>query len=311
MAVSNPSGHCDVLTRGAGRARDGTRQPRMGRRRTKTDPQGQPRRDDAGQAERGAHSVRRWVLLAVVVVTVGAAMVWGLAREREPPVYGFEVVHAYPHDPQAYTQGLVYAGGVLYEGTGKYGESTLRRVALGSGKVLQAHALDRSLFGEGIALWDGQIVQLTWRNSIAIVYDQRTFRELRRFEYRGEGWGLTHDGRHLIMSDGSATLRFLDPQTFRVVRELLVQSRGRRVGRLNELEYVRGEIFANVWYQDHIARISPRTGEVIGWIDLRGLWPQRSERDAVLNGIAYDAQGDRLFVTGKDWPKLYEIRLTR
>ena len=282
----------------------------MGRRRKKTDPEVRPPLTDAAPAETRPRSVRRWVLLAVVVGAAGAAVVWGVAREREPPVYGFEVVHAYPHDPQAYTQGLVYAGGVLYEGTGKYGESTLRRVDLETGKVLQAQALDRSLFGEGIAIWDGQIIQLTWRNNLAIVYDQRTFRELRRFEYRGEGWGLTHDGRHLILSDGSATLRFLDPQTFRVVRQLLVQSRGRRVGRLNELEYVRGEIFANIYYQDHIARISPRTGEVLGWIDLRGLWPQRSERDAVLNGIAYDAEGDRLFVTGKDWPKLYEIRLT-
>jgi glutamine cyclotransferase len=282
----------------------------MGRRRKKTDSHVPPRSAGAVPPERRPQSVRRWVILAGLAAVACVGVVWGLAGGREPPVHGFEVVQTYPHDPQAYTQGLVYSDGALFEGTGKYGESTLRRVALDTGKVLQVHALHRNLFGEGITIWDGQIIQLTWRNGIGIVYDQRSFQELRRFQYRGEGWGLTHDGRHLIVSDGSATLRFLDPKTFRVVRQLLVQSRGRRVGQLNELEFVRGEVFANIWGRDEIARISPQTGEVAGWIDLHGLLPQRADREAVLNGIAYDEQGDRLFVTGKDWPKLFEIRLT-
>lgn len=222
----------------------------------------------------------------------------------------YRVVNAYPHDPQAYTQGLAFHDGMLYEGTGKYGESQLRQVDLASGRVLRSHPLARQLFGEGIAIKDGRIFQLTWQQGVAMVYDQATFAELRRFRYEGEGWGLTHDGTHLIMSDGSATLQFLDPTTFQVVRRLLVTSGGRRVGQLNELEFVRGEIFANVWYKDYLARISPATGEVTGWVDLRRLWPKRRDPEAVLNGIAYDPENDRLFVTGKNWPRLYEIRIT-
>jgi glutamine cyclotransferase len=237
-------------------------------------------------------------------------VVWALARERTPPVYGFQVVHAFPHDARAYTQGLVFEDGFLYEGTGKYGQSTLRKVELETGRVLQSHSLDRRLFGEGITIWGDQIIQLTWRSRTGIVYDKETFRELRRFRYLREGWGLTHDGTHLIMSDGSSTLWFLDPGNFKLARRLLVQNQGRRLGHLNELEYVDGEILANVYTEDWIARISPETGEVTGWIDLRALMPRRADQDAVLNGIAYDPEGKRLFVTGKDWPKLFEIRVT-
>jgi glutamine cyclotransferase len=248
-------------------------------------------------------------VLAALGITAGACVVWALTQRAQPVNYGIKVVRTFPHDPQAYTQGLAFHEGCLYEGTGKYGESTLREVDLESGRVLRSHALDARLFGEGITPWKDRILQLTWKNETGIVYDQANFRELSRFAYDGEGWGITHDGTHLIVSDGSSTLRFLDPQTFRVVRRLLVLNRGRRLGNLNELEYIRGEIYANIWYQDYIVKISPRTGDVTGWIDLRGLLPQRMNRDQVLNGIAYDEANDRLFVTGKNWPKLFQISL--
>lgn len=248
----------------------------------------------------------RWGLLAALLCGACACVVWALARERTPPVH---VVRAYSHDAKAYTQGLVFENGFLYEGTGKYGESTLRKVELETGRVVQSRSLDRRHFGEGIAIVDNQIIQLTWRSHIGIVYDKETFKEIRRFQYAGEGWGITYDGTHLIISDGSSTLRFLDPQTFKEVRRVLVQHQGRRLDQLNELEYMRGEILANVWYKDYIARISPQTGRVIGWIDLRRLYPNRRDREAVMNGIAYDAENDRLFVTGKNWPRLFEIRV--
>jgi glutaminyl-peptide cyclotransferase len=245
---------------------------------------------------------------AVVALALAGA-IWLLAQQQAPRNYGYRVMNTFPHDPTAYTQGLVFRDGFLFEGTGKHGQSSLRRVELESGRVVQSHSLARELFGEGITIFGDRIYQLTWRNGIAIVYDKESFRELKRLRYEGEGWGLTDDGTHLIMSDGSATLRFVDPEDFQVVRRLLVHSQGRRVDQLNELEYINGEIFANIWYRDHIARISPKTGEVTGWIDLRGLWPKRRDRDDVLNGIAYDAENDRLFVTGKNWPRLYEIQL--
>lgn len=264
----------------------------------------------ATENSRGWARRHRWGLLAAVLCCGCACVVWALARERTPSAYGYQVVHAFHHDSRAYTQGLVFENGFLYEGTGRFGESTLRKVELETGRVLQSHSLDRRLFGEGITIWGDRIYQLTWRSNTAIVYDKATFRELRRFRYTGEGWGLTHNGTHLIMSDGTSTLRFLDPDTFRVVRTLLVRNRGRRVGQLNELEYVGGEILANVWGEDWIARISPESGQLAGQIDLRGLHRRGFNREAVLNGIAYDPEGNRLFVTGKLWPRLYEIRLT-
>jgi glutamine cyclotransferase len=249
------------------------------------------------------------LLVAVAVLTIGICFVWAMARDGEPPVFGYRVVNTYPHDPQAYCQGLVVSGDVLYEGTGKFGESTLRQVELATGKVLRSVPLDRQYFGEGITILNDRIYQLTWKNRICFVYDLQTFQQVDSFRLAGEGWGLTHDGTHLILSDGSSTLSFLDPKTGRVVRRLLVQGQGRRVAKLNELEYVNGEIFANIWYEDYIARINPKNGQVVGWIDLRTLMPGRADREAVLNGIAYDSQRDRLFVTGKNWPKLFEIKI--
>lgn len=226
------------------------------------------------------------------------------------PVHGYRVVNIYPHDQEAFTQGLIYQDGALYEGTGLEGRSTIRRVRLENGEVLKMRRLDPEHFGEGIVAWRNTLVQLTWRSGIAFVYDRATFQPLRRFTYSGEGWGLTHDDTHLIMSDGSASLKFLDPRSFKVTRSLPVQDAGRPVEDLNELEYVRGEILANVWRTDRIARISPATGRVTAWIDLRGLLdPRDAQRVDVMNGIAYDSDRDRLFVTGKLWPKLFEIQV--
>ncbi len=243
-----------------------------------------------------------------LVCSMCACVVWAKSRESAPPIYRAQVVNSFPHDTGAFTQGLVFSDGVLYEGTGGWGRSSLRKVELETGRVRQWRTLHPRLFGEGITIIGSRIYQLTWRAGIGIVYDKTTFRQLGWFRYAGQGWGLTNDGRHLIMSDGSSTLRFLDPHTFRVVRQLSVRCEGRRVRKLNELEYVRGEILANIWKGDYIARISPATGQVIGWIDLRHLGPRPSQRGAVLNGIAYDEQRDRLFVTGKNWPRLFEIR---
>ena len=259
---------------------------------------------------------RAWVWLLVVGVgAVGVAILLiGPNRssgEDVVPIYTYEVVNSYPHDPAAYTQGLAYVDGQLYEGTGQQGMSSLRRVDLETGTVSARVPLDRKYFGEGITVWQDQVIQLTWKGRVGFVYDRSSFRELQTFRYTGEGWGLTHDGKNLIMSDGTSTLRYLDPQDYRVVKQLVVRSNESEVRHLNELEYIRGEIWANVWYKDYIVRISPKTGEVLGRINLSGLLPasQRSSRDAVLNGIAYDAKNDRIFVTGKNWPRLFEIRV--
>lgn len=202
--------------------------------------------------------------------------------------------------------------GHLYESTGLKGHSSIRMVDLNTGRVLQKHGVPQEYFGEGLTDWGSSLIQLTWQAGIAFVYDRFSFAQQRTFYYKGEGWGLTHDQRWLIMSDGSAILRFLDPTSFRELRRVTVRDGGGHpVQQLNELEYIHGEIYANIWYSDRIARISPRTGKVLGWIDLAGLMDKRelSDPDAVLNGIAYDSAGDRLFVTGKLWPKLFEIKV--
>ena len=225
---------------------------------------------------------------------------------------GYQVVHVYPHDPRAFTQGLVFVDGHLYESTGENGRSSIRLVDLSTGQVLQKHDLPEEYFGEGLTDWGSNLIQLTWKAHQGFVYDRFSFSLLRTFWYAGEGWGITHDETQLIMSDGSATLRFLDPKTFHVTRRLHVSDEsGQAVEQLNELEYVRGEIYANIWHSDKIARISPRTGRVVGWIDLSGIIDKRdlANGEAVLNGIAYDAASDRLFVTGKLWPKLFEIKV--
>jgi glutaminyl-peptide cyclotransferase len=227
------------------------------------------------------------------------------------PNLTYKVLNTYPHDRMAFTEGLVIDGGALYESTGLNGRSSLRRVDLESGKVLQSVPLDQQYFGEGVTTWKDQIVQLTWQSHVGFVYDKATFKLLKTFNYPGEGWGLTHDDQSLIMSDGTPTIHFLDPVTLQETKRITVTDKGQPIVNLNELEYVHGEILANVWQTDHIARIAPDTGAVIGWIDLAGLLSQadRQQPVDVLNGIAYDAVRDRLFVTGKLWPKLFEIAL--
>jgi glutamine cyclotransferase len=224
----------------------------------------------------------------------------------------FEVVHVYPHDSKAFTQGLIFVDGHLYESTGLNGRSSIRMVDLASGTVLQKYDVPVEYFGEGLTDWGSSLLQLTWKAHKGFVYDRFSFSVLKTFPYEGEGWGLTHDGTRLIMSDGTAYLRFLDPKSFvETGRIHVTDEAGRAIEELNELEYIRGEIYANVWETDEIVRISPRTGKVLGWIDLTGIIDKRElgDPDAVLNGIAYDAKGDRIFVTWKLWPKLFEIKI--
>lgn len=227
------------------------------------------------------------------------------------PIQGYRVVNTYPHDPRAFTQGLFWLDGHLYESTGQVGESTIRRVDLETGRVLQSTDIPAGLFGEGIVNWGDQIINITWQGGIGYRWDRRTLRRLSEWTYPGEGWGLTQNGREIIMSDGTAELRFLDPETLQERRRLTVTLNGRPVTQLNELEWVRGEIFANVWMQPAIIRIDPATGNVTGIVDLRPLAQENAgTRDDVLNGIAWDPATDRLFVTGKYWSRLYEIALT-
>jgi len=245
--------------------------------------------------------------LALLCISLSAA----LGQSARPPQYGYRVVHVYQHDRSAFTQGLEYRGGFLYEGTGLNGRSSLRKVELATGKVLQETRLAPQCFGEGITVVNQRVVELTWQSHAGFVYDQASFRLLRNFQYPGEGWGLTNDGKQIYMSDGTAEIRCWDPVTLAELRRFTVHDGAQPVMALNELESVRGEIYANVWQTDRIARISPADGRVVGWIDLTGLLPieDRAQPVDVLNGIAYDSLGDRLFVTGKLWPKLFEIQL--
>ena len=253
--------------------------------------------------------------MRILAAGIGAAIALQTTARSAPqasraPRQTYVLVRTYPHDPSAFTQGLEYVDGFLYEGTGLNGRSSIRKVKLETGEVVQKRDLRPQYFGEGITIWKGELVQLTWRSQIGFIYDVSTFAPTRTFAYSGEGWGLTHDDRSLIMSDGSAAIRFLDPGSFAERRRIVVTDAGVPVTRLNELETVRGEIYANVWQTDTIVRIAPDTGKVLGWIDVRGLLGpvERSSTD-VLNGIAYDAVHDRLFVTGKLWPKIFEIRI--
>ena len=230
-------------------------------------------------------------------------------RVAAVPVHGFDVVRAYPHDAAAFTQGLVYRDGFLYESTGLTGQSTLRKVEIESGRVVQRREMAADVFAEGLTIWNNTLVQLTWQHRTAFVYALATFAPQSTLAYEGEGWGLTHDGSRLILSDGTAVLRFLDPSSGRETGRVPVTDGGRPIVDLNELEFVRGSVLANVWHTDRIAVIDPATGNVTAWIDLTGLRPAASRQDpeAVLNGIAYDEARDRLFVTGKRWPRLFEI----
>jgi glutaminyl-peptide cyclotransferase len=229
------------------------------------------------------------------------------------PVFGYKVVHTYPHDHDAFIQGFIYLNGVFYESTGLNGHSSLRKVNVETGRVLQKIDIPEQYFAEGLADWKNELIQLTWKAGMGFVYDRLTFNQLRTFRYGGEGWGLTHDGTRLIESDGSSVLRFFDPETLRETGSIAVTDGNQAVDQLNELEYIKGEIWANVWQTDRIVVIDPKTGHVNRWIDLRGLLPNadRQGQVDVLNGIAYDAAHDRIFVTGKLWPKIFEIRVVR
>lgn len=252
----------------------------------------------------------RLLCLAFIALTFWASVP---GYSKTVPEYAYKIIHVYPHDRTAFTQGLEYRGGFLYEGTGLYGQSTLRKEDLATGKVLKELALAPQLFGEGITVLNEHIVQLTWQSHIGFVYDQSTFRLLKNFSYPGEGWGLANDGRTIYMSDGTAQIRYLDPATLQELKRITVHDGDTPIENLNELEWVRGELYANVWQTNRIARIDPKNGTVVGWIDLSGLLTQEELESGVgvLNGIAYDSAKDRLFVTGKLWPKLFQIRVVR
>jgi len=245
--------------------------------------------------------------VALGAALLGAQLAWAAA-----PVHGYVVKNSYPHDPQAFTQGLFFKDGFLWESTGQYGASTVRKVELVSGKVLLKRDLPAQAFGEGIAPNGDSIVGITWMNQTGFVMDQGSFAIKGTFNYPGEGWGLTSDGERLYMSDGTPEIRVLDPKTYAEKRRIKVTADGKPVRQLNELEWVEGQIYANVWQTDRIARIDPFSGRVVAWIDLAGLAARANagkDSDNVLNGIAYDPQSRRLFVTGKRWPKLFEIEL--
>jgi glutamine cyclotransferase len=223
----------------------------------------------------------------------------------------WEIVNSYPHDPEAFLQGLVWYDNGFYEGTGLYGQSSLRRVEFPSGKVLKKIDIAKEFFGEGIAVVNNHIIQLTWQSHKGFVYDRETFTKISEFTYPTEGWGLTYDGKNLILSDGSSSLFFLDPETFQTVRKLDVTMNGTPLPRLNELEYIDGEIWSNVWQTDRIVRINPTSGQVTSFLDMTGILTRqnRTGNEDVLNGIAYDAQQKRIFISGKQWPKIFEIKL--
>jgi glutaminyl-peptide cyclotransferase len=243
--------------------------------------------------------------LTLLLLVAGPAL-------AQVPTYGVTVVATYPHDPSAFTEGLFYRDGFLYESTGLQGQSSVRKVELATGKILQQHAIDKTYFGEGIVAWKDRLIELTWQDHIGFVYDIDTFQLRSTFPIEGEGWALTQDGQNLIMSDGSSDLRILDPNTLKEVRRLHVTCDGNPVSNINELEWVKGEIDANIWITNLIVRIAPDTGKVVGVIDLTPLSEMnpRQPPDKVPNGIAYDAVGDRLFVTGKLWASVYQVRLT-
>ena len=262
------------------------------------------------------------LVAALALLGGGRVDLWDLAAARffhelatpqkadQIPVLSAKVVHAYPHDPRAFTQGLEYYGGYLYESTGIAGQSTLRKVALQTGEVVRRVGLPPQYFGEGLTILGGKIYQLTWLAKKGFIYDLRTFRQVGEFPYGTEGWGLAHDDKSLIMSDGTNIIRCIDPLSFKVTRTIEVYAGREGVVNLNELEYIRGEIFANVWHSPRIARIDPHSGQVLAWIDLTSLVSKEQHSDeAVLNGIAYDPATDRLFVTGKNWSKMFEIKL--
>jgi len=249
-----------------------------------------------------------WILPVVLVLAVGG---WYLLTPNDPrpPVYGVEVVATTPHDPQAYTEGLFYQNGAFYESTGEEGTSGIRKVKPETGEIVTREELPSPYFGEGIVAWKDQIYELTWKDQKGFIYGLNDFSPRGTFDYSGEGWGLTHNGTAIIMSDGTPTLRFLDPETLAVKSTLTVTANGCPVANLNELEWIDGQIYANIWMTDLIARIDPRTGKVTSFLNVAALGPDHAGRDDVANGIAYDPAKKRTFVTGKRWPKMYEVRV--
>jgi len=271
--------------------------------------------------------------MRLLLIFVTCLVAWGcsggpttpnanVAAKAPLPVYGYEIVKAYPHDGEAFTQGLFFHNGFLYESTGEYGESSLRKVEIETGKVLQKVDQPKESFSEGIALFDGKIYQISWREGLCRVFDVNDFKLIREFNYQGEGWGITTDGTNLFMTDSTHVMRVLNPETFKSVKmNAVMRDDGKPLMKLNELEYVKGEIWANIWHSEepetlgkpnYIARIDPATGKLLGWINLDGISPEDTRRshENTLNGIAYDPATDRIFVTGKKWKKLYEIKIT-
>ena len=264
--------------------------------------------------------MRKFVFLSVAIflaiasfasVPSAADNVVNQTQSSQSPVYGYKIINVYHHDKTAFTEGLVYDGKTLYESTGLYDNSTLRQVDLTTGRILKLYRLPDEFFGEGLTLWADQLIQLTWQSRIGFVYNKKSFNQTRSFSYPREGWGITSDGQRLIMSDGSDTLYFLNPDTFEDTGSIRVMENGNPVNQLNELEYIKGKVYANVYLTSRIAIISPTTGEVTGWIDLQGLVARENGLGDVdvLNGIAYEADSDLLIVTGKFWPELFEIKI--
>jgi glutaminyl-peptide cyclotransferase len=253
-----------------------------------------------------------WMFLGIgasILLAVVASLAF--SRDKTPKVKLLELVATFQHDSKAFSQGLVVDKGEMFEGTGLYGSSTLRRVELESGRVLSSVSLPKEYFGEGIALLDDRIFQLTWKENVCFVYDRAMLKHIETFKFADEGWGLTTDGKELFLSDGTPTIKVFEPKKFKLIRKIRVRNGARKIDALNELEYVNGELLANIWKSDLIARISPKTGDILGWLDAGHLYPsaQRASSENVLNGIAYDASSKRLFVTGKNWPHLFEVRI--
>ncbi len=276
----------------------------------------------ASKARCKKHSPAFQVAAGFIAVLAGIVVLFMAFRCQQNPVadtgqeliarqIDYEVVNNYPHDPTAFLQGLLWSEGDFYESTGLHGQSTLRHIEFPSGKILKSISLPFELFGEGIALADKRLIQLTWKSKRGFVYDRDSFVLLREFRYETEGWGITYDGKHLIMSDGSSDLIYLDPDSFTPVCKLSVVMNGRPIDNLNELEYIEGEIWSNVWQTDLILRINPTTGQVTSFLNLKGILPasMRTGNEDVLNGIAYDVQQKRIFVSGKLWPRIFEIRV--
>jgi glutaminyl-peptide cyclotransferase len=251
-----------------------------------------------------------FVIVAILVGTLAWVSLINLGQNSNGPTrYTYQIVKTYPHDTSAFTEGLVFSRGVFYESTGRYGASTVREVNFEDGVVQKEVTLPSQYFGEGLAIVNDSLVQLTWENEIGFIYDKQTFNLQGNFSYSTEGWGLTFNGTDLVMSDGTANLYFLDPTTFQRIGEVSVHDGNNSITNINELEYINGDIYANIWLQQKIAIINPQTGMVKGWIDLTGIY-QSNNPDDVLNGIAYDSQTKSLFVTGKEWPNLYQISIT-